>query len=79
MQRCKFLRILILGTKAAVLILDPWTPKGSVDRFQGFRELGWEKNYNFIFNNISLKFIFSFCNERRQQSNSWLRDSKNVC
>jgi hypothetical protein len=24
-------------------------PPGSVDRFQGVREAGWEKNYNFIF------------------------------
>jgi hypothetical protein len=29
-------------------------PFGSVDRFQGIRELGLGKNYKFIFNNLSL-------------------------
>jgi hypothetical protein len=28
------------------------TPWGSVDRFQGVRELGWENNYIFIFTNL---------------------------
>jgi hypothetical protein len=34
------------------LTWGPRIPKGSVDTFQGFRELGWGKNYIFIFTNL---------------------------
>jgi hypothetical protein len=34
------------------LTWGPRTPKGSVDRFHGVRDLGWEKNYIFIFTNL---------------------------
>jgi hypothetical protein len=52
---------------------------GSVDRFKGVRELGWGKNYSFVFTNLELKFSASFNNECQQQSNLWPLDSKNVC
>jgi hypothetical protein len=45
---------------------------GAMDIFQGVFELGWEnKNYNFIFTNLKLKFIFSFNNKCMQRSNLW--------
>jgi hypothetical protein len=41
-----------VGLVQGFLTWGPRTPKGSVDRFQGVRELGWEKNYIFIFTNL---------------------------
>jgi hypothetical protein len=40
------------------LIVLVWYPKvwGSMGGFQGVRELGWEKIYNFIFSNLRQKF-----------------------
>jgi hypothetical protein len=58
-----------------------WGPRtlcGSMDKFQGVRELGWEENYNFIFTNLWRKFRFEFNNGCRKQGNLWYLDSKNI-
>ena len=42
---------------------------GSVVRFQGIHELGWEINCNFVFTCLKLTFSFSFNNGCSEHSN----------
>jgi hypothetical protein len=41
-----------IPVKQGFLTWGPQTPKGYVAIFQGVRELGWEKNYIFIFTKL---------------------------
>ena len=53
---------------------------GFMYRFQGVRQIAWEKKLQpTIFTNLQLKFGCPFNNECGQQSKLWPRGNKNIC